>query len=95
MMPRRSFWAWGMESDEPTTAQRRQMAESLSKSYGVSLEVPAVPTSQDLDLRKPRITPPSALASICATVTQDRAGHSYGRCCRVDLDFLGKVRLCA
>lgn len=79
MMPRRSFWAWGMESDEPTTAERRQRAENLSKSYGVSLEVPAVPTSGDLDLRKPRVTPPSSLASICTTDTHDRAVHSYGR----------------
>ena len=78
-MPRRSFWAWGLESDEPTTAQRRQMAESLSESYGVSVEVPPVPTSDDLNLRKPRVTPPSSLASICTTDTHDRAVHSYGR----------------
>ena len=78
-MPRRSFWAWGMESDEPTVEQRRQLAESLSQAYGVSLEVPPVPTTADLDLRKPRVTPPSPLAAICSTDTHDRAVHSYGR----------------
>ena len=78
-MPRRSFWAWGMESDEPTVEQRRQLAESLSQAYGVSLEVPPVPTTADLDLRKPRVTPPSPLAAICSTDTHDRAAHSYGR----------------
>ena len=79
VMPRKSFWAWGLESDEPTTAQRLQMAESLFKSYGVSLEVPPVPTTADLDLRKPRITPPTRLEAICSTDTHDRAVHSYGR----------------
>ena len=78
-MPRRSFWAWGMESDEPTDAERRQLAERLSRSYGVPVEVPPVPTSQDLELRKPRVTPPASLAPICSTDTHDRAAHSYGR----------------
>ena len=82
-MPKRSFWAWGLESDEPTTAQRREMAESLSQAYGVSLEVPPVPTTADLELRKPRVTPPSPLASFCSTDTHDRAVHTYGRSFRV------------
>ncbi len=78
-MPRRSFWAWGMESDEPTAAQRLQLAERLSRAYGVPVEVPPIPASADLDLRQPRVTPPPSLAAICVTDTHDRAVHSYGR----------------
>ena len=78
-MPRRSFWAWGMESDEPTEAQRRELAASLSAKHGVSVDVPPVPSSDDLDLREPRIAVPDSLASICSTDTHDRAVHTYGR----------------
>jgi alkyldihydroxyacetonephosphate synthase len=79
MMTRRSFWAWGLESDEPSDADRRQVAERLSRRFGVALEPPPVPTVSDLDLRPPRIQPPAALANICATDTHARASHSYGK----------------
>ena len=85
-MARKSFWAWGMEDTEPTDAQRREAADSLSRLYGVPLEAPPVPKDADLDLRKPRITPPSSLESICSTDLHDRAAHSYGR------NFADKLR---
>lgn len=78
-MPRKSFWAWGMEADEPTEGQRRELADTLSTKYGVSIDVPPVPSSDDLDLRKPRITVPGSLAAICSTGTHERAVHTYGR----------------
>ena len=78
-MPRKSFWAWGMEADEPTEAHRRELAAALSAKYGGSIDVPPVPSSADLDLRPPRITVPGSLASICTTDTHDRAVHTYGR----------------
>ena len=79
MTARRSFWAWGMESDEPTPEEQRQTAERLSQRYGVSLEAVPAPTVADLSLRPPRITAPSSLASFCSTDTHDRAAHNYGR----------------
>ena len=78
-MARRSFWAWGMESDEPTMEQRRAVAASLSQRYGVAIEAVPAPTETDLDLRKPRISPPATLAPFCSTDTHDRAVHHYGR----------------
>ena len=85
-MARRSFWAWGMESDEPTMQQRRERAAALSKQYGIALEAVPAPTDADLDLRKPRIMAPSSLSSICSTDTHDRAVHSYGR------SFVDRIR---
>ncbi len=78
-MARRSFWAWGLESEEPTMAQRTEAAAALSKEYGVALEAPPTPTLAQLDLRRPRVTVPEALASFCSTDAHDRAVHSYGR----------------
>ncbi|MEK7806239.1 MAG: FAD-binding oxidoreductase [Chloroflexota bacterium] len=78
-MARRSFWAWGLESDEPTIEARREMAQRVSKQYGVPLDVAPAPTAADLDLRRPRLSPPKSMQPICSTDTHDRAAHSYGR----------------
>ena len=78
-MSRRSFWAWGLEQDEPTEQQVREAAARLSQRYGVAVEPVMPPRAEDLQLRAPRISPPSSLAAICATDDHDRAGHTYGR----------------
>ena len=78
-MSRRSFWAWGLEQDEPTEQQVREAAARLSQRYGVQVEPVMPPRAQDLHLRSPRITPPSSLAAICSTGDHDRAVHTYGR----------------
>lgn len=78
-MARRSFWAWGLESDEPSAADRRQAAERLSQRYGRTLEAVLPPTVDALELRPPRITPPAALADFCDTSTHERAAHTYGK----------------
>jgi len=78
-MSRRSFWAWGLEQDEPTEQQVREAAARLSQRYGVAVEPVMPPRAEDLQLRPPRISPPSSLAAICATDDHDRAVHTYGR----------------
>ena len=78
-MSRRSFWAWGLEQDEPTGQQVREAAARLSQRYGVEVEPAMPPRLEDLRLRAPRISPPSVLAAICATDDHDRAVHTYGR----------------
>ena len=78
-MARRSFWAWGLESDEPTVEQVRETATRLSKQYGVPMEAAPPPRLADLNLRQPRITPPASVSIFCSTDTHDRAAHSYGQ----------------
>lgn len=78
-MSRRSFWAWGLEQDEPTEQQVRDAATRLSRRYGVDVPPVMPPRAKDLRLRAPRITPPSSLAGICADDDHDRAVHTYGR----------------
>jgi len=78
-MARKSFWAWGLESEEPTMEQMREMAAKVSRQYGVSLEAVAPPKLAELILRQPRISPPASIAQFCSTETHDRAVHSYGR----------------
>ena len=78
-MSRRSFWAWGLEEDEPTEQQIREAAARLSQRYGVPVEPVSPPREEALQLRAPRISPPSSLAAICATGDHERAVHTYGR----------------
>ena len=78
-MSRRSFWAWGLEQDEPTEQQVREAAARLSQRYGVNVDPVMPPRVEDLRLRAPRISPPASLAAICATDDHDRAVHTYGR----------------
>jgi alkyldihydroxyacetonephosphate synthase len=76
--PRRSFWAWGLESEEPTDEDRARRAEHLSKRFGVAITPSPVPDLADAELRPARIPVPDALAACCTTETWERAFHSHG-----------------
>ena len=75
--PRRSFWTWGLQADEPTNAQRAARAAELSARFGAEIVAPAIPSAEDLALRKPRVRIPDALAPFCFTDNYQRALHSY------------------
>jgi alkyldihydroxyacetonephosphate synthase len=75
---RRSFWAWGLESEEPSDAERRAFAKELGERWGVALDVPRAPRVEDLRLRAPRLRPGSALEAFCSTLDHDRALHAKG-----------------
>ena len=75
---RRSFWAWCMESEEPTDADRAALASSLSQRYGTEIKAAPVPRAEDAELRPARIAVPERLAGWCATSTYERAFHAYG-----------------
>ena len=79
MAARRSFWGWGLESDEPSDADRAAAAVRLSKRYGSQIVAPPKPRLEEITLRAPRVTAPPALARICSTEAHDRASHSYGK----------------
>jgi len=74
----RSFWTWGYQSDEPSPADRQRMAEALSKRFGRDVTPPPVPRLEDIELRKPRLSVPSALADWVSTRHDERALHTHG-----------------
>jgi alkyldihydroxyacetonephosphate synthase len=78
MADRMSFWAWGLESEEPTEADRQALARQLSERYGVAITPRPIPDLADAELRVPRVTPPDALAEFCFTDTYERARHAGG-----------------
>ena len=81
MTQRRTLiWGWGYEDQQPTLEQQKAIAKGLAASLGRSdIKLERAPTLDEIELRPPRITPPSSLAGICSTTTYDRAAHSYGK----------------
>ena len=75
--PRRSFWTWGLQSEEPTDAERARHAAQLSERFGTEIAAPSIPNVEDLDLRPSRIGIPDAVADFCFTDNYERALHSY------------------
>ena len=78
MGDRRSFWAWCMESEEPTDADRAALAAQLSERYGTAITARPVPRAEDAQLRAPRISVPDRMSAWCDDSTYERAFHAYG-----------------
>ena len=78
MADRKSFWAWCLESEEPTDADRAALAAKLSKRYATEITAKPVPSLDDAELRAPRIPVPDSVAGWCSTTTYDRARYAYG-----------------
>ena len=75
---RRSFWTWGWQKDEPSQKEREAAAAALSETYGVELTPPPIPAIEELELRKPRIQIPAALAGVVTADKTERVIHTYG-----------------
>ncbi len=78
MTDRRSLWAWCMESEEPTNAERVALAKQLSEQYGTAITAQPVPRAEDAELRPSRISVPDSVAGWCTTETFERALYAYG-----------------
>ncbi len=82
MRSRKSFWAWGLESDEPTMEAMHAEAERVSKRYGVALEAVPAPTLADLDLRPPRVKAAAIAGNITIGGSSSRLSRQkFGQFC--------------
>ena len=70
----------GVRGPGPDPEQQKHMAERMAKRFDLGpLALTPAPKESELNLRAPRVKPPSALESICTTATHERAGHTYGK----------------
>ncbi|HKE76063.1 MAG TPA: FAD-binding oxidoreductase [Acidimicrobiales bacterium] len=74
----RSVWGWGLAADEPTDEQRRKLAGSLARRYGIEPRVEQAVPVEEAELRAPRLAVPATLAAVCTTERAERARHAYG-----------------
>ncbi|MEY2402578.1 MAG: alkyldihydroxyacetonephosphate synthase, partial [Acidimicrobiaceae bacterium] len=77
---RRSWWGWGWEDEALSAGTVRKLGQAIAGRFGwADVDVREAADLDRLELRAPRISPPSALAELCSTTTFDRASHTYGK----------------
>ncbi len=76
---RRSWWGWGYEDQALGDDEIRAVAGRLAERFGTEFDLLPAPSLERLELRPPRVEPPSALAAWCSTSKEDRAGHTFGK----------------
>jgi alkyldihydroxyacetonephosphate synthase len=80
MANRRKFWGWGYEGQGPSREQQESIAGLLAARFDTGpLEIVDPPRIEELALRKPRLSPPASLASLCSQSAEERAAHTYGK----------------
>ena len=79
-MRKRSWWGWGWEDEALDAEAVGKIGAALRTRRGFEhVEARPAPTIAELDLRPPRVAPPSSLASLCTTDPEERAAHTYGK----------------
>ena len=79
-MKQRKFWGWGYVGDGLDEQEAHALRKAVAQRYGID-DLPAVapPSVSEIELRAPRLQPPSSLETICTVEPYERLLHSYGR----------------
>jgi len=77
---RRSFWGWGWEDKFPNPSARRALGEHAKSMLGFAPErCDEPPSLRAIELRAPRVSPPSALGGFMTEDHEARVRHTYGK----------------
>jgi len=78
---RRNHWGWGYEDQRFSPEQVRAAAGGLATHLGLGeqMEVEDPVAIEAVKLPPPRISPPAALAELCADDSHARASHAWGK----------------
>jgi alkyldihydroxyacetonephosphate synthase len=75
----RSWWGWGWQDQAVDAAASAKLARSMSERFGVALDVRPPPDLAAIEIPDAAVEIPSALAELCTTDREARAGHTYGK----------------
>ncbi len=76
---RLKFWGWGYEGDVLSPDEVRWLESMWAQQFRVrQFDLTSPPAAEDVRLRSPRLTIPTALLPICTTEHYERLLHSYG-----------------
>ena len=76
----RSWWGWGLEEAAMTPMDIDRLGRVVALRFPqADLRVVPPRPLADLDIPRPRISPPPSLAAICRVDDPIRASHTYGR----------------
>jgi alkyldihydroxyacetonephosphate synthase len=77
---RRKIWGWGLDGEGLTAGEIEQLAGTFAGRWEVdAARVLEPPRADELELRAPRLAPPTSLAAAFSAEPYDRAAHTYGR----------------
>jgi len=77
---RRKFWGWGYEGEGLTAEELALIARLAAARLGLDeLRAQNPPDISDIALRRPRVTPPAAIAAFSSAEPWDRAEHTLGK----------------
>jgi alkyldihydroxyacetonephosphate synthase len=76
---RRKHWGWGWDDQQPTLADLRAAAPGIRERLGFGGEPEAPVPLEAIELPKPRLAPPAALAEIVSDERHERVSHGLGK----------------
>ncbi|HSS33651.1 MAG TPA: FAD-binding oxidoreductase [Solirubrobacterales bacterium] len=84
MSPERRLkhWGWGYEDQAPTATQLREAAEGIRERFGFGGEVEKPVALEDVELRAPRLKPPTGLGDLFSDDRYDRVSRALGKAYR-------------
>jgi alkyldihydroxyacetonephosphate synthase len=77
---RRKHWGWGLEDQQPSSAEVRQTASRLAAHLGLALDDVEDPVGLEaIELASPAVRAPAELSEICASDDHARTSHAWGK----------------
>src|SRR5690606_23261483 len=76
----RKFWGWGFANTGITDAEVGDLGNMIRDKFGFPIQdLAKAPTIDEIELREPRVAPPTTLAGISKSDTWTRAEHTLGK----------------
>jgi alkyldihydroxyacetonephosphate synthase len=77
---RRKFWGWGYEGEGLDQSELELLAGVLAMRFGLDgIAIADQPRIEEVELRAPRVHPPTALANVFSREPWERAEHTLGK----------------
>jgi alkyldihydroxyacetonephosphate synthase len=77
---RRKFWGWGYEGEGLSADELALIARLAAARLGIDeLRARDAPDISEIELRRPRLTPPASISSFSSADPWDRAEHTLGK----------------
>ena len=79
-MRKRKFWGWGYADELLSAEEEKNIDSRIAKTFQLDdIETLPIPKVEDIDLPKPRLSAPSALAKVLSEDKEERLNHTYGK----------------
>ncbi len=79
MAQKLKFYGWGYENTGLSEAEREHLFRFVANSLGVEPRLASAPQEAEIALRRPRVSPPAALAGVLTDDPYERLLHAYGK----------------